>query len=420
MKNIIINGGVPLEGTINISGSKNATLPLMASALLTDEEVIFCNLPYLLDITTMSQLLLNHGVKLTFINVDDILKLSVKAQNIDNLIAPHKIVSNMRASILVLGPLLARFGKAKVSLPGGCAIGLRPVDIHIKALEAMGAIISIDQGYINATAPNGLTGTEITFSKISVGATENIAMAGTLAKGTTILNNCAIEPEVTFLMNSLVKMGANIKGIGTRTLTITGVEKLHGSSIDIIKDRIELGSYVIATAMTKGKVFFPNVKLELLGDCYDILQQAGIHLEPVNNGLEVYASSNKFNTIDIKTEVYPGIPTDMQAQLMTLMTIANGDSKICESIFENRFMHVPELNRMGANIEIHNNTAHIKGVNNLIGTEVKATDLRASISLVIAGLVAKGKTIIHNTHHIDRGYDSFIEKLRNCNANISR
>ena len=414
MDHFIIKGGKPLTGTVNISGAKNSALKLMCAALLTPEKVTLNNVPELADIKSMAHLLEHMGVKIGA-HENNIMQLD--ASNITDLTAPYDLVSKMRASIIVLGPMLARFGKAKVSLPGGCAIGTRPVDLHLKALEQMGAHIEIENGYVIASAKK-LKGTEIFFEKVSVGATENILMAATLAEGITILQNPAREPEIIDLANMLISMGAKIEGAGTKTIRITGVEKLHGTTHTTIADRIEAGSFIVAAAITGGDIFLPGIDPEILGASWFKLKEAGTDLSTENGGIRARAGSIK--ATNVITAPFPGFATDMQAQFMTLMCLAKGTSTIEEVIFENRFMHVPELSRMGADIKITGHTALVTGVEKLTGAEVMATDLRASFSLVIAALAATGETKINRVYHIDRGYEKVEEKLRSLGANIER
>jgi UDP-N-acetylglucosamine 1-carboxyvinyltransferase len=414
MDRIRITGGAPLAGTVNISGAKNAALPLMACGLLTDERLVLSNVAKLADLQTMAELLAQHGIAV----VPDGRTLSLGGR-ITNTEAPYDIVRKMRASILVLGPLLARCREARVSLPGGCAIGARPVDLHLKGLEAMGAQIKLEGGYIDAAAPTGLQGAAIIFPFVSVGATEHLLMAATLADGTTTLQNAAREPEITDLAKCLTAMGANIQGAGTDTITIEGVKTLHGASHDILPDRIETGTYACAAAITGGRVFLENARAEDLGAVLAALREAGIIITEAENGFWV-ERANGLHGVDVKTEPFPGFPTDMQAQFMALMAVAEGASMVTETIFENRFMHVPELNRMGARINAHGSSAIIRGVKTLSGAPVMATDLRASVSLVLAGLAAQGETIISRVYHLDRGYESVEQKLAACGARIER
>jgi UDP-N-acetylglucosamine 1-carboxyvinyltransferase len=421
MDKIRIIGGNTISGSIPISGAKNAALPLMAAALLTDDTLTLANMPYLADIVTMANLLAQHGVSL---NMQGDVKhggriIALKADNVHNLTAPYELVRTMRASVLVLGPLLARFGAAKVSLPGGCAIGTRPIDLHLFALEQMGAEIELCDGYIHAKIANRLRGADITFEKVSVGATENILMAACLAEGETVLRNAAREPEVTDLANCLVAMGANITGIGTQELRIQGVDSLHGCSHHVVADRIEAGSFAAAAAITGGDLELIGVHAELMSSVRGKFEEAGVSIIETERGLRV-RSQGRVKGIDIMTDPYPGFPTDMQAQMMALLSVADGASMITETIFENRYMHVPELARMGARIVIHGSSAMVRGVETLRGAEVMATDLRASISLVIAALAAQGESMIHRVYHLDRGYERLEEKLIACGANIER
>lgn len=419
MDSIIINGGKPLKGQINISGAKNAALPIMTCALLTGEELNLSNIPKLTDIYTMKALLQNHGAVIDVVDLGDQFNLSIDCSNVDNLVAPYEIVRKMRASIWILGPLLARFGKAKVSLPGGCAIGTRQVDLHIHALEAMGAKVEVEHGYLQAKVKDRLKGTHFSFNKVSVGATITAIMAATLAVGETLLFNCAKEPEIVDLCNCLKTMGAEIEGIGSAELKIIGKSFLHGSNYQVMPDRIEAGTYMIAAAITKGE-------LEILGIDYHNIEnlalkliEAGIKIKPLNNGVKV-KYDGRVTAVDIQTMPYPGFSTDLQAQFMTLMTLCQGASFITENIFENRFMHVPELCRMGANITISGNNAVVRGVEFLTSAEVMASDLRASVALVLAGLVARGETRVRRVYHLDRGYQNLEQKLADCGAEIYR
>jgi UDP-N-acetylglucosamine 1-carboxyvinyltransferase len=422
MDKIRIKGGVPLEGVIPISGAKNAALPLMALSLLTSDRLNLENVPDLADIATMANLLVQHGVT---VSVDEasgdrgqVLELS--AAHITSTTAPYDLVRKMRASILVLGPLLARCGRARVSLPGGCAIGPRPVDLHIKGLQRLGAEVELHDGYIDARAPKGLKGAEIAFPAVSVGATENLLMAATLAEGETLLINAAREPEITDLATCLVAMGARIDGIGTDRLRIVGSGRLHGTTHAIIPDRIETGTYVMAAAATDGEVRLTGTRIDLVAALVRTLEAAGVEVSATPDGLKVRRRSRSLEGVDIMTEPYPGFPTDLQAQMMALMATARGASMITETIFENRFMHVPELTRMGANITVHGASALVRGVPCLMGAPVMATDLRASVSLVVAGLVAEGETLINRVYHLDRGYEKIEDKLAACGARIER
>lgn len=420
MDAIRIVGGKPLKGKIQISGAKNAALPLMAACLLSKEALTLTNLPHLADIMTMAGLLCQHGVKLTLTDYAGG-ALSLEAKEIPNLKAPYDVVRKMRASILVLGPLVARFGRAKVSLPGGCAIGSRPVDLHLNALEKMGAEISIKAGYIIATTNGRLKGTEIVFPKVTVGGTENILMAATLAEGRTVLKNAACEPEISDLAECLVKMGAKISGIGTSTLIIDGVKELHEATHKVIADRIEAASYAIAAAITRGDIEMSGANLDDLAAVAHVLTDLGVELKETEDGFEAKAENAYLIGTDVMTEPYPGFPTDVQAQMTALLATASGASLITETIFENRFMHVPELARMGANINVQGGaSAIVRGVKQLSGAEVMATDLRASMCLVLAGLAADGETTVNRVYHLDRGYEYLEEKLSACGADIQR
>jgi UDP-N-acetylglucosamine 1-carboxyvinyltransferase len=417
MDRIRICGGRPLSGEIKIGGAKNAALPLMAAGLLTDDRLILSNVPRLADVQTMGQLLEQHGVAVEFAANDGrILSLGGAITNIE---APYDIVRKMRASVLVLGPLLARVGEARVSLPGGCAIGTRPVDLHLKGLEQMGARFNLANGYIDGRVLGRLRGATIVFPFVSVGATENLLMAASLADGRTILANAAREPEIGDLAECLVAMGARIEGIGSDTLTIEGVASLHGAEHAIIPDRIETGSYACAAAISGGFVFLHGARLDHLGAMVRILRQSGVEVVEEREGLTI-RRLNGLHGVDVMTEPYPGFPTDMQAQFMALMSVADGASMVTESIFENRFMHVPELNRMGARINVHGSSAIVRGVPRLSGAPVMATDLRASLSLILAGLAAKGETIVHRVYHLDRGYEAVEQKLASCGVDIER
>jgi len=424
MDQILIRGGVPLSGTIKIGGAKNAALPLMAASLLTAEPLVLANLPDLADITTMGQLLAQHGLAIEPVAVNSaeppgrVLELS--ARHITSTTAPYDLVRKMRASVLVLGPLVARFGRGRVSLPGGCAIGTRPVDLHIEGLRRLGAEVELREGYIEACAPKGLRGAEIVFPSVSVGATENLLMAATLAQGESVLINAAREPEITDLAHCLVAMGAEIHGVGSDRLSIRGVAGLHGARHTVIPDRIETGTYMMAAAATGGEVQLQGARLDHVEAVRRLLETAGICIADTGDGIAVRRRNGRLAGIDVMTEPYPGFPTDLQAQIMTLMAIAEGASMITETIFENRFMHVPELARMGANITVHRASALVRGVPRLMGAPVMATDLRASVSLVLAGLVAGGETIVSRVYHLDRGYERIEEKLSACGARIER
>ncbi len=416
LQKMVIKGGNELNGRIRISGAKNAALKHMVACLLTDEPVNLENCPVNLgDIKMQAAVLKTLGAEVV-LREDGMAMIHAKA--IESHVAPYDLVRKMRASVLILGPLLARYGKAEVSLPGGCAIGTRPIDMHLDALSLMGAEIKLDGGYVKAEAPNGLKGAEINFSKVSVGATENIMMAATLAKGVTIINNAAREPEIVDQGEALIKMGAKIEGLGTARIVIEGVEKLHGVTHEIVPDRIEAGTYMIAVAMTGGKVVLENVRPEHLITLIGPLKEAGMHIEQDGKDLIVERNGVDLKGFDIMTEPHPGFPTDLQAQLMSLMTICKGAGMITETIFENRFMHVPELIRMGAEITVHGNSALVRGVSGLKGAEVMATDLRASVALVLAGLVAEGETVVNRIYHLNRGYEKLVEKLSACGADI--
>ncbi len=424
MDRIRVRGGVSLQGAIQISGSKNASLPLMAAALLTDQPLVLHNVPRLADISTMIALLQQHGVDVEAAPGENGYRhgktLTLNAAKITSTTAPYDIVRKMRASVLVLGPLVARCGQARVSLPGGCAIGTRPVDLHIAGLQALGATIELDGGYMVATAPHGLRGAKHVFPKVSVGATENLMMAAAIARGTTILDNAAREPEITDLAHCLIAMGARIQGVGTETLRIDGVERLRAATHAVIPDRIETGTFAMAVAMTGGDVELVGGRIDLLESAIDTLRGAGVECTPTNAGFRVSRRNGALHGVDVMTEPYPGFPTDLQAQMMALMCRAEGAAMITETIFENRFMHVPELMRMGANINIHGASAMVRGVRELRGAEVMATDLRASVSLAIAALAAKGDTTLHRVYHLDRGYERLEEKLAACGADIER
>jgi UDP-N-acetylglucosamine 1-carboxyvinyltransferase len=424
MDRIRIKGGRQLKGEIPISGSKNASLPLMVASLLTDQKLTLHNVPRLADITTMIQLLRQHGVEVNTAPGENGhshgTTLTLQASKIISTTAHYDIVRKMRASVLVLGPVLAREGEARVSLPGGCAIGARPVDLHIAGLKAMGAKIDIDGGYLVARAPKGLKGARYTFPKVSVGATENLMMAAALAKGTTVLANAAREPEITDLAQCLTAMGVTIAGVGTETLTIQGTDKLKAATHSVIPDRIETGTYAMAVAITAGDVELVGGRLDLLDSAAQALRSAGVNLVQTNRGIHVERANGELHGVDVMTEPYPGFPTDLQAQMMALMTRAQGASMITETIFESRFMHVPELARMGANVTIHHESALVRGVPQLRGADVMATDLRASVSLAIAGLAAEGETTLHRVYHLDRGYERLEEKLAACGADIER
>ncbi len=417
MDKIIVKGGEPLNGSIEIAGAKNACLTLMPAALLCEEPLTLTNAPRLSDIATMTELLESLGCEVASLQQGRVLVLGT--QKISNHTAHYDIVRKMRASILVLGPMLARDGEAVVSLPGGCAIGARPVDIHLSGLEALGAELDLRDGYVHAKAPKGLVGAEYELPFASVGATENLLMAATLAKGTTVLKNVAREPEIVDLATCLRAMGADIAGEGTGTLTIKGVERLHGATHRVVTDRIELGTYMIAPVIAGGEVELIGGRRELLETFCDKLEAAGATITETVNGLKV-RRDGPIKPVDIVTEVHPGFPTDLQAQMMALLAFSNGTSVLEERIFENRFMHAPELIRMGADIEVHGGTATVNGVAGLKGAPVMATDLRASVSLILAGLAAEGETVVSRVYHLDRGYEQLVRKLKACGANIER
>lgn len=425
MDRIRITGGTPLEGEIPISGAKNAALPLMAASLLTEEPLQLSNLPHLMDISTLANLLNSLGVEITMEgDADDDghigRVLTLTAGELSGATAPYDLVRKMRASILVLGPLLARVGEAVVSLPGGCAIGTRPVDIHLMGLAELGAEIELTDGYVQARAPQGLKGATIRFPKISVGATENLLMAAALAEGETVLENAAREPEVSDLANCLVAMGAIIDGIGTDRLVVTGVPHLTGASYRVMPDRVETGTFAIAAAITGGDLTLQHADVSLVSAVTEVMERAGVELREEGDTLRVHRNGAGITAVDVTTQPYPGFPTDMQAQVMALMAFGEGASMITETIFENRFMHVPELARMGADITVTGSSAMVRGVPALKGAPVMATDLRASVSLVLAGLAAEGETIVNRVYHLDRGYERLVQKLAACGARIER
>ncbi len=425
MDRIRIASGRPLKGTIHIGGAKNAALPLLAACLLTDETLTITNVPHVVDIATLANLLRQMGVALT---LDGRAPngghagraLSLTAGDDIDTTAPYDLVRKMRASVLVLGPLVARRGRARVSLPGGCAIGNRPVDLHLMGLAKLGADIDLDDGYIVADAPRGLTGAHIRFPTVSMGATENLMMAACLARGETVLENAAREPEVCDLAHCLVAMGARIDGIGGDVLRITGTDRLHGAEYAVAPDRIEAGTYAIAAAITGGDIELIGGADALSGVVGEKLAEAGVLIEPTRRGARVRRQNGPIAAVDIVTRPYPGFPTDLQAQMMALMAIAEGDARVTETIFENRFTHALELGRMGARITVDGASATIRGVPRLIGAPVMASDLRASASLVLAGLCAEGETIVSRVYHLDRGYEQIEEKLAACGADIER
>jgi len=422
MDRIRIRGGRPLAGEIAIGGAKNAALPLMAAGLLTEDRLVLENVPRLADIATMADLLSGHGIAVEPVGNDG-RTLSLGGA-ISNTEAPYDIVRKMRASVLVLGPLLARVGEARVSLPGGCAIGPRPIDLHLKGLEQMGAEISLEGGYVAARIPKGqggrLRGATIVFPSVSVGATENLLMAAALADGQTVLANAAREPEIGDLAACLVAMGARIEGIGTDRLLVEGVPRLRGARHRIIGDRIETGTFACAAAITGGSVWLRGGRLGHLGALVRTLREAGVEIIEEEPDALLVRRLNGLHGTDAMTEPYPGFPTDMQAQFMALMSVAEGAAMVTETIFENRFMHVPELNRMGARINVHGASAIVRGVPELSGAPVMATDLRASVSLVLAGLAARGETVVNRVYHLDRGYEAVERKLAGCGAEIER
>ena len=418
MDSILVTGGGELRGEIPIAGAKNACLTLMPATLLSEEPLTLTNAPRLSDIKTMSALLESLGAEVT--SMQDGKVLTMSSHNLDNLTADYDIVRKMRASILVLGPMLARAGQAVVSLPGGCAIGARPVDLHLKAMEALGAVIELRDGYVHAKAPHGLHGAVIEFPFVSVGATENALLAATLAKGTTVLNNAAREPEIVDLAKCLIAMGAQIDGHGTSSITIQGVDRLNGATHPVVTDRIELGTYMLAPAFTGGEIECLGGRIDLLEAFCEKLDEVGIIVEQTERGLKVKRSNAGIKAINVTTEPFPGFPTDLQAQMMALLCTATGTSVLEEKIFENRFMHAPELGRMGAHIDVNGGVATVTGVKRLKGAPVMATDLRASISLILAGLGAEGETLVNRVYHLDRGYERVEEKLGNCGAKIER
>ncbi len=417
MDKLEICGGKTLVGELRISGAKNAALPIIAATLLADEPVVIRNLPHLHDVTTMIELLGCMGVELV---VDEKLSLEVNSSTITEFSAPYELVKTMRASILVLGPMLARFGKAHVSFPGGCAIGSRPVDIHLRGLEAMGATISVDGGYINAEIDGRLQGATFPMEVVTVGGTENLMMAASLAQGRTILENAAREPEVVDLAECLIAMGAKISGHGTGTITIDGVERLHGCTYDVMPDRIETGTYLVAAAATRGKIMLKDTCPEVMDAVLDKLREAGAKLAVGEDWISLDMEGRRPRAVSIETAPHPGFPTDMQAQFTAMNAIAEGNSTVTETVFENRLIQTHEMNRMGAQIVIEGNRANIVGQEGLQGAPVMATDLRASASLVIAGLVANGETLIDRIYHIDRGYECIEEKLQLLGADIRR
>jgi UDP-N-acetylglucosamine 1-carboxyvinyltransferase len=413
---LIIQGGFPLHGEINISGAKNAALPILAATLLTDETVTVSNVPHLHDITTTMGLLGRMGSELT---IDERMNIEVNNHNLRDYFAPYELVKTMRASILVLGPLLAHYGRADVSLPGGCAIGSRPVNLHLDGLKSMGAEIHVEGGYIRATA-NRLRGAKLTMDLVTVTGTENLMMAATLADGMTIIENAAREPEVVDLARCLIQMGAKIEGAGTDTIFIHGVDKLHGTHYTILPDRIESGTYLVAAAMTGGSIKLKNTRPQLLDAVIAKLREAGAEISHDDTNIVLEMNNRRPEAVNVHTSPFPGFPTDMQAQFTAMNCIAKGSGTITENVFENRFMHVQELQRMGARVRLEGNTAISRGVKQLNSAPVMATDLRASASLVLAGLVAKGSTVVDRIYHIDRGYETIEEKLTLLGAKIKR
>ena len=417
LQSMRIIGGQKLVGEISISGAKNLALPALSATILTDAKITIHNVPKLSDVQSMTDMLAYFGADINYFNANSI---SLKTEKIHSTTAPYDFVRKMRASILMLGPLLARCHQASVSLPGGCAIGARGVNLHLQGMEQLGAQVNIENGYINAIAKNGLHGCDIVLPSITVTGTENILMAACLAKGTTRIINAAVEPEIVAFCNLLNKMGAKISNHGTSTITIHGVESMNDAEFTLIPDRIEAGTYAIAAAITNGKILLKNCDIDHLTSFFDALSLAGVSSTKTADGVLVERTSNCIKCHDIQTAPYPGFPTDLQAQYTALMAFCDGSSSVTENIFENRFMHIPELVRMGAEISMHGKTATICGKSKLTGANVMATDLRASVALVLAGLASQGETIVNRLYHIDRGYENIEEKLRNCGANIER
>ena len=416
MDKFLITGGVKLEGEVRISGAKNAVLPLLAATILTDDPVTIHNVPNLKDVHTISKIIAGLGVTITY-EGDTVY---ADASTLSNQFAPYDLVKTMRASILVLGPLLARYGNAKVSLPGGCAIGSRPVDLHLKAMEALGAKIEVENGYVHASIDGRLKGGEVVFDMVTVGGTENILMAAVLAEGVTTIRNAACEPEITDLANMLNKMGAQIEGLDTNTLIVTGVERLHGCEHSVVPDRIETGSYLAAAAITGGKIKTTHTNPYIMESVLDKFEEMGAEVTRGEDWIELDMQGKRPKAVSFRTLPHPEFPTDMQAQIMAVNAIGRGFATISETIFENRFMHVPELSRMGANIQVDGHDAVVTGVEKLQAAPVMATDLRASFSLVLAGLVAEGETLVDRIYHIDRGYERVEEKLQSLGAQIKR
>ena len=420
MDRIAITGGVRLEGEIPISGAKNSAIKLMAASLLTDEPLRLTNMPRLADTRFLAQLLRKLGSEIVETDDGDGPETVLATREIVSTIAPYDLVRQMRASFNVLGPLIARAGQAKVSLPGGCTIGARPVDLHLEALRALGVTVDLHEGYVYAQAPRGLTGAEIEFPFVSVGATEHALLAAVLAKGETVLKNVACEPEIGDLADCLNKMGAKVSGAGTPTIRIQGVGRLHGATHAVIPDRIETGTFALAAAMAGGEVRLTNTRADFIGTLLDKMEEAGVEVARRPDGVTIKRNGARLRAVELETDPYPGFATDLQAQFMALMTMAEGESVIRETIFENRFMHVPELGRLGADISVSGGEARIRGVGVLEGAEVMATDLRASVSLVIAGLAARGETVVNRVYHLDRGFERLEEKLGACGATIRR
>lgn len=417
MDKLIIEGGQPLYGEVRVAGAKNSVLPVLAASILADEPLLVQNVPHLKDVTTMVELLGRLGAK---VSLEESNNIRIDPTAINSPRAPYDLVKTMRAAVVVLGPLLAKFGEAEVSLPGGCAIGSRPVDIHLKGLKAMGAQVLIENGYIHAKAPSGLNGASIICDSVTVTGTENLMMAATLAKGVTVIKNAAREPEVVDLANCLIKMGAKISGVGTATLTIEGVNKLHGAEHRVIPDRVVAGTYLCAAAVTRGKIKVKDVVLDDIAVTVSKLKETGCDITIGDNSISLDARNVRLQAVDINTSPHPGFPTDMQAQLMVVNCLAQGSSTIVETIFENRFMHVPELKRMGALIKLEGHTAICTGVEQLQGAQVMATDLRASASLVLAAMAAQGETVVERVYHVDRGYECIEETFNMLGATIRR
>jgi UDP-N-acetylglucosamine 1-carboxyvinyltransferase len=423
MDRIRVKGGRRLSGEIPISGAKNAALPLMAACLLTDQKLTLINAPWLTDVGFMAELLRSFGATTSYVRGPGFCEggcWELTARNITNTTADYDLVRKMRASFFVLGPLLARFHQAKVSLPGGCAIGARPVDLHLKAMEALGTNIELEEGYVIARAPEGLKGARVEFPFVSVGATENILMAAALADGETVIANAAREPEIVDLGRCLIAMGAKISGLGTSTITVEGVEALHGAVHAVLPDRIETGTYAMAAAVCGGDIELTGTSADLIGSLIPLLECAGTTITPTNLGIAVHRNGSRSISTDVSTEPFPGFPTDLQAQFMALMATAEGTSHIKESIFENRFMHVPELLRMGADIQVQGDMALVRGVEQLTGAPVMATAVRACSSLVLAAVAAEGETMINRVYHLDRGFEQLEQKLSRCGARIER